>query len=234
MKMATNDDRRNFIIRSAALVGVAALGGAAAVAGCASKADQAEATPTEELMQDHGVLQRLLLIFEEVARRLKCCMDYPAGVLADAAALTRRYIQDHHEKLEEEHLFPRFEKAGKMLALVKILRLQHEAGWKLLDQLKEQAAPGPPKNFVQRAKLEAYLLLFTRMSRPHAAREDTVLFPALRPVMTPAEFADLGRKFAQQEEARFGQGNHDRMVLTLADQEKALGIHDLEQFTPKL
>jgi hypothetical protein len=46
--------------------------------------------------------------------------------------------------------------------------------------------------------------------------------------------SDLGRKLAQPEEARFGQGNHDRMVLTLADLKKALGIHDLEQFTPKL
>jgi hemerythrin-like domain-containing protein len=231
MKSLPDSHRRNFLIHSATLVGAAALGGAAAFAGCAPQPERAEVTATEDLMRDHGVLQRLLLIYEEMARRLKCCQDFPPSLLTDATSLLRRYIQEHHEKLEEEHAFPILERAGKMVALAKILRLQHEAGRKLLDQIKTQATGGGAKNFVLRAQLEACLLLFSRMYRPHAAREDTLLFPALRTVMTPGEFGDLGRRF---ESAHPGSSDHfDKVVLEIGEMEKALVINDLEQFTAR-
>ena len=227
------ETRRDFLIHGAALMGAAALGSSAAFPGCVPKEVQAQVTATEDLMREHGVLRRLLLIYEEIARRLKCCQDFPAPVLTDATGLIRRFIQDHHEKLEEEHVFPRFEKAGKMVALVQILRGQHEAGRQLLDHLQTQGAPGAVKNFVQRAQLEAFLLLFVRMYRPHAAWEDTVVFPALRAVMTPAEFVDLGKRFGDLEQAHFGADGLDKFVLEVGEMEKTLGIHDLEQFTPK-
>jgi hemerythrin-like domain-containing protein len=233
MTIIATGNRRNFLIQGATLMGAAALGGAAAITGCASQPAQAEVTATEDLMREHGALQRLLLIYEELARRLKCCQDSPAPLLPDVTSLIRRYIQEHHEKLEEEHIFPRFERAGKMVALAKILRGQHEAGRKLLDHIRTQAAGGGAKNFVLRAQLEACLLLFSRMYRPHAAREDTLLFPALRAVMSPVEFADLGKRFTDQETAHLGPDHYDKIILEIGDLEKTLDIHDLEQFTPR-
>jgi hemerythrin-like domain-containing protein len=227
------DTRRNFLLHSAALLGAAALGGTAAVMGCAPKEPEIEMPATEELMQEHGVLQRLLLVHEEVARRLRCCQEFAGSILANTTALLRSYIQDHHEKLEEELIFPRFEKAGKMVALVMILREQHHAGRRLIDQLQSQDGPGAAKNFVQRAQLEAQLRLFARMYRPHAAREDTVLFPALRAVMLPSEFAALGKRLREEEERHLGQGGHEKLLREVSDLEKAMGIHDLEQFTPR-
>ncbi len=234
MRTVSDHNRRNFLIQGATLIGVAALGGSRAFLGCAPQAAQAEVPATEELMREHGVLSRLLLIYEEIARRLKCCQDFPAPLLADATSLIRSYIQDHHEKLEEEQVFPRFEQAGKLVALVKILRGQHEAGRKLVEHLQGQAQAGGVKNFVQRAQLEALLLLFVRMYRPHAAREDTMLFPALRAVMNPVEFLDLGKRLAPGEATPSGQDRDDRIIQELGDMEKTLGIHDLEQFTAKL
>ena len=233
MSILGNHTRRDFLVNGAALIGMATLGGAAAVTGCAPKPARAEVTASEELMLEHGALQRLLLIYEEMARRLRCCQDFPAPLLGGATTLIKRYVQDHHEKLEEEHVFPHFEQAGKMVALVKILRGQHADGRKLIETLQGQAVPLTAKNFVQRAQLEAMLLLFARLYRPHAAREDTGLFPALRAVMSPVEFEDLGKRFVEQESARGGQGHFDRIIQEIVEMEKALGIHDLEQFSPK-
>jgi hemerythrin-like domain-containing protein len=227
-----SDSRRQFLLHSAALLGAVALGSALAFPGCAPQEGKAPVTAPEDLMREHGALQRLLLIYEELARRLRCCQDFPAPVLTEATGLIRRFIQEHHEKLEEEHVFPLFEKAGKMVALVKILRGQHEVGRGLVDQLQTRAAPGAAKNFVQQAQLEAYLLLFSRMYRPHAAREDTVLFPALRALTTPAQFLDLGKQFEDLEQAQFGPDGFDKLIVELGEMEKALGIHDLEHFTP--
>jgi hemerythrin-like domain-containing protein len=227
------ESRREFLRQGAALLtGAAAVSAAAGLLGCAPGEIKAEVPATEELMREHGLLRRLLLIYEEIARRLKCCQDFPAGALTDTTGLIRRVIQDHHEKLEEELIFPRFEKAGQMLALVKILRGQHEAGRRLVDQVRSQA--GAAKNFVQQAQLEALLLLFPRLYRPHAAREDTVLFPALRSLMPPGEFLDLGKRLGETEQAHLGPGGLESVPAAVVDLEKTLGIHDLEQFTPKL
>jgi hemerythrin-like domain-containing protein len=222
--------RRHFLRNSGALLGLAVLGGPALLAGCTSKAEPLAVTPTEELMREHGILSRLLLIFDEAARRLKCCQELSPATLAEAAALTKSFIQEHHEKLEEENIFPHFEKAGKMVALVQILRRQHDTGRKLVDYIAAHSSPGS-KNFVQRAQLEATVTLFTRMYRPHAAREDTVLFPALRPLLTPEAFTALGERVAADE--RDGRGS-DAVLSQITDLEKALGLHDLEDLTPHL
>ncbi len=72
-------------------------------------------------MREHGALRRVLLIYDEIGRRLSADTEPPAGVLTTAADIIRRFVEEYHEKLEETELFPRFEKAGKMVDLVKAL-----------------------------------------------------------------------------------------------------------------
>jgi len=76
------------------------------------------------------------------------------------------------------------------------------------------------------------MLTFIRMYEPHEAREDTVIFPALRDVMSVREFRDLAETFEDEEHRRFGQEGFQRVVDEVADIEKSLGIYDLSQFTP--
>ena len=42
----------------------------------------------------------------------------------------RKFVEDYHEKLEENFIFPEFEKKKKLVDLVKVLREQHQAGRK--------------------------------------------------------------------------------------------------------
>jgi hemerythrin-like domain-containing protein len=75
---------------------------------------------------------------------------------------------------------------------------------------------------------------FTRMYRPHAAREDTVLYPAFRSVISPKEFMALGATFENKEERLFGENGFEKIVGQVADLEKQLGIYQLTQFTPEV
>ena len=70
------------------------------------------------------------------------------------------------------------------------------------------------------------------MYQPHEAREDTVLFPALRSVVSPNEFDAMGEDFEKDERQKFGEDGFEKMVSQVADLERALGIHDLSKFTP--
>jgi hemerythrin-like domain-containing protein len=80
--------------------------------------------------------------------------------------------------------------------------------------------------------LMAALRLFARMYRPHAAREDTVLFPALRSVVSAHEYDALGEEFEEKEHKLFGEDGFEKVVAEVAGLEKQLGLNDLASFTP--
>lgn len=81
--------------------------------------------------------------------------------------------------------------------------------------------------------LNRLLSSFILMYRPHEAREDTVLFPALRKIITKHEFDSLGEDFEKREHQLFGEGGFNRFVDKVAGIEKQLGIYELAQFTPR-
>ena len=80
-----------------------------------------DVSPAEDLMREHGVLKRVMLVYDEVLRRWDKKEDVPPEILADASGMIRYFVEDYHEKLEEDYLFPRFEKANKLTDLVKTL-----------------------------------------------------------------------------------------------------------------
>src|SRR5690348_17871740 len=100
---------------------------------------------------------------------------FDGSVLVSAADIIRRFVEDYHEKLEEDFLFPRFRKAGKLVDLVDVLLAQHQGGRRLTDLTMQFATNQALKNPDDRAKLADSLRQFIRMYNPHEAREDTVL-----------------------------------------------------------
>ena len=68
---------------------------------------------------------------------------------------------------------------------------------------------------------------------PHEAREDTVLFPAFRGIVSAHEFDSLGEDFEKKEDELFGEDGFFKVVDRVAETEKKLGLYDLAQFTPK-
>jgi hypothetical protein len=70
------------------------------------------------------------------------------------------------------------------------------------------------------------------MYRPHEAREDTILFPAFRKIVSGNEYDSLGEEFEKNEHRLFGSDGFENMVNKVAAIEKQLGIYELSQFTP--
>jgi hemerythrin-like domain-containing protein len=195
--------------------------------------EEGEVAPAEDLMREHGVLNRVLLVYEECVRRLSGTKpDLEPRLLSEGATIIRAFIEDYHEKLEEDHLFPRFEKANQQVGLVKVLREQHRAGRVLTTELLHLASEAELRSSNERRRLVATINRFIRMYRPHEAREDTVLFPALRRVVSAHEYASLGEDFERKEHELFGKEGFEGIVEKVARIEKELGIYDLEKFTP--
>lgn len=224
------DARRDFLKATATAAGLALAGcattKAARAASGAEGHDEAEVTPGEDLMQEHGVLERVLLIYDEASRRIEHDEKLDLGVLTRAADVVRRFIQDYHELHEEQFVFPRLQKAGRENELVDVLLRQHQRGRELTDEIVRRAAePASPE-------LARALRGFARMYRPHAAREETVLFPAFRDVVGRSGYRELGEQFEEKEHELFGEHGFETTVAEVARLESALGIADLAGFTP--
>ncbi len=80
----------------------------------AAEEPEEEISPAEDLMREHGVLKRILLVYQEAIRRLDGSEEIPQAAIRDSAGIIRSFIEDYHEKLEEDFIFPRFRKAGNM------------------------------------------------------------------------------------------------------------------------
>jgi len=201
----------------------------------AGKKDDAEnISPAEDLMREHGVLNRVLLIYDYHLHLLGAKQPFDGSVLATAADIIRHFVEEYHEKLEEDFLFPRFRKAGKLVNLVDTLIVQHKAGRTLTAQIRELSSVATLKYVSDTEKLADALRAFLRMYRPHEAREDTVLFPAFRSVVSPHEYDALGEEFEKKEDELFGDEGFFKVVDQVADLEKKVGIYDLAQFTPNV
>jgi hemerythrin-like domain-containing protein len=225
---------RRVFLRSGIFIGGAALAGVGVLRAAEKDKEQEEVSPAEDLMREHGVLKRVLLIYEEAIRRMTANQELAVETVADSAKIIRNFIEDYHEKLEENFLFPRFEKAGKLTDLVKTLRDQHQAGRRVTDLTLGLAKQSTIKNANERAQLADSLRQFIRMYNPHEAREDTVLFPAFREIVSANEYASLGADFEKKEHELFGEDGFEKMVDKVTNIEKKLGIYELAQFTPKI
>lgn len=240
--MPVNDASKRHIDRRLFVAGLGAAGVGVWTSACAGDAEtdakghvdhgEQEVTPGEDLMREHGVLKRVLLVYDEAGHRIDAGQDLPPDAVADSADIVRTFIEDYHEKLEEDYLFPRFEKAGQLTDLTKVLRAQHQAGRRLTDRIRHLATTQTLQAPESAVELRTLLRQFTRMYEPHEAREDTVLFPALRAIVSGEEYGALGEDFENKEHQLFGDDGFDKIVDRVAGIERRLGIYDLAQFTP--
>jgi hemerythrin-like domain-containing protein len=189
-----------------------------------------EVTPVEDLMREHGVLRRVMYLYDEASTRLDAQREVPLDALASCAGIVRRVIEEYHEKLEENFLFPLFEKAGKLADLTAVLRHQHDVGRALTGQILALAKS--PLADADRATLATTLRRFNHMYRPHAAREDTVLFPELRGLVGAKAYDELGDQFEDKEKQMLGDHGFEHAVADISKLEQAFGVDDLAKLTP--
>lgn len=226
--------RRRFLWGTAA-AGGSVLAGALSLPGAAlgdetDEDGENEVTPAEDLMFEHGVIERMLLIYDEAARRILSDRDVPAGVIAETARLTRQFTEDYHEKNEEQHVFTLFENNGPLTELVKTLKRQHTAGRQATDFIMQHSQNG---SLTEPKQLAAVMQSFSRMYVPHAARENSVVFKAFQSIMPAEQYRELGEQFEDKEHEIFGVDGFERMVDRVTAIEKQLGLHDLNHFTLK-
>ncbi len=66
--------------------------------------------PPEDLMQEHGLLNRILLIYDACKTHLATKTSFPKEAVGNAAQIIRSFVKGYHEKQKENYLFPAFKR----------------------------------------------------------------------------------------------------------------------------
>lgn len=195
------------------------------------KKGEDEVTAPEDLMREHAVLDRIMLIWERGMRRLTEGEDIDPAVFVQSATIVRDFVHGYHEKVEEELVFPHFRTAGRMVDLVNVLVTQHGAGRTLTERILATAPQARTRE--PREGLNRDIQAFIAMYRPHEARESTDLFPTLRTLVTGDAYEAIADEMAKREREKFGADGFEKVAKKVAEVEKVIGVYDLEVFTPK-
>lgn len=223
--------------RRAALATIVACGTATRPAGPASAEDgptgqdTAPISATEDLLREHGVLNRLMLVYEEAISPAAMHIGSIHEVLHGAASLIRRFVEDYHGMLEEKYLFPEFDRHVVLGSLVKTLREQHRVGRALTGIVLRHATEEGLADETTRAEVTRACRDFVRMFRAHEAWEDTELFPTFRRLVSPSRLRELGELFEEIEHREFGGDGFAKTVEMVARLEHHLGISGPDAFT---
>ncbi len=202
-----------------------------------SKSDErekgGEVTATEDLMREHGILRRALLVYTAAASKLRANpASVPPDALRKTARLFRAFGEDYHEKkLEEPYIFPAVKKAGGAAASYPdILVVQHDRGREITDYILSvtQGAKLGAANAEPLARAMESLVL---MYRHHAASEDTIVFPAWKKALSDKEYDEMGEKFEEIEHQQFGEDGFETAVKQIGEIEGGLGLADISRFT---
>lgn len=235
------DQKRRDLLRDSAVLGLTIVSsGVLSIAQTSQTAEggkEPEVTATEDLMREHGVIRRALLVYSEVVPKLrKNSTILDASSIRKTAQLFRDFGEDYHEKmLEEEHIFPRIRRMNKpaLTRYVEILTAQHQRGREITDYILS-VADAPRISSGNAEPLARVFEGFVRMYANHAAREDTIIFPAWKTNFTDKQLDEISDQFEDIEHKMFGKDGFDDAEQKIAGIESTLGLSDLSQFTPPL
>ena len=188
-------------------------------------------TPMEDLTSQHALVGRILLVYQMSATKDTGMTPAPTKVLATAAGMIRSAVDEFHVRIEEDYLFPLFEKSGNMTSLVSTLRQQHAAGKRLNDTILQMASASTGSASVE--ALAPHLMAYSRMIQAHTAYEETLLYPQIRSALSDTDYERLQTTMQEMSNKKLGPEGFAGMLAKVEELERSAGITGLAQFTPK-
>ena len=238
--MSFDEKRRDLVSKSALLIAGSAAGLLTAdlwgqqAAPEKKEGSEPEVTATEDLMREHGVIRRALLVYAELADKVrKSPGSVDAAALHKTAQLFRTFGEDYHERmLEEQHIFPIVKKMrGEAAKYPDVLTAQHQRGREITDYIL--AVSNASRIASQHAEPLARVFEgMVRMYENHAAREDTIVFPAWKTNFSNKQLDEISDQFEDIEHKMFGKDGFEDAEKAISGVEAAFGFTDISQFTP--
>jgi hemerythrin-like domain-containing protein len=196
--------------------------------------EETESSPMEDLMKEHGIVERIMLIYQRMIEKAITGQEVDISVIHRASKMVNEYVSKHHEHDEETYIFPRFREANYLVELVDTLEHQHNVSRRLNIEVMELSSKGAEITRDEAVRLLDLCGMFIGMYLPHISRENTILFPTFFDIVSPEYVQEIKEKMEGEEKKLLGETGFRGFMGHIAVLEKEAGCHELSQYTAKL
>lgn len=166
--------------------------------------------PTDDLMNEHRVIERMLGILTKASNRLEKGQDINPGLYVGAVDFLKNFADKCHHTKEEKLLFEKMMERGVSgeVGPIAVMMREHQDGRahvKSLDKLsKEKMSKTTREGLIKSSR--AYVDLLSK----HIQKEDNVLYPLANQILDKEDQKELEKGFEEVEEKVMGPGVHEK------------------------
>lgn len=174
--------------------------------------------PTEVLMAEHRLIERVLDALEAAAYRLRQGVPVPASLFLQVVEFLRGLADGSHHRKEEEMLFPAMTAAGlpPQGGPVGMMLTEHGEGRRLVGALQAAALRLQAGEEAARDDLVPVALRYVELLRDHIGKEDEILFPMAEQVVAEPAWTALREAFDRDGQEAASRGEPDRFLALVA------------------
>jgi hemerythrin-like domain-containing protein len=147
--------------------------------------------PTEILMEEHRVIERVLFALERASSRLNRGEDVYLRFFIGTSVFIRDFADNSHHRKEEAILFPALTDNGfpKDSGPIAVMLAEHEEGRKLTQKIRLVTERLQGGDLNARQLVSQYGTEYVKLLRRHINKENEILFPMADKVI-PADQQD--------------------------------------------
>lgn len=181
---------------------------------------------TEVLMEEHRLIERVLVALEKAARRLDSGEAIRPDFFIEASEFFKGFTDGCHHKKEENVLFPAMVKGGLSYQFgpVAVMLSEHDEGRTYNNGLRLAAERMQSEESNAKTQVMQHALNYVTLLKQHITKEDNVLFPMADQVIPTFKHAQIYEDFDHIEYEETGEGIHEKYLqLALRLEKEMLG-----------
>ncbi len=173
---------------------------------------------TDILVEEHGVIQRVIAALEIAAQRTEQGQALTPDFFIDASDFIKGFADGCHHKKEEGVLFKAMEAHGMPAESgpIGVMLAEHEQGRAYTRAMREAAQKLKAGDETARQAVVLNARGYARLLRQHIDKENNILFPMADRVIPHAEHDQVDEGFEHVEHEETGAGVHEK-YLALAE-----------------
>jgi hemerythrin-like domain-containing protein len=173
------------------------------------------------LIEEHRLIERMLVVLEDAAARLERGDGVPADMLAGLIEFIQIYADAGHHAKEEDLFFPALAAHGiePQVSPIAALRVQHESGRALVREMNAELAGASRGDAAARRAFAASARDYIGLLREHIRLEDHYFVEYASECFTGNEDETLRARMDAVDRERQAGGRYQDMV---AEFEEAL------------
>lgn len=168
--------------------------------------------PTEILMEEHRVIERVLTALEKAASRLSRGEDVYLRFFSGTSTLINGFNDSYHHKKEEQVLLPVLIENGvpRESPVIATLLGEHEEGRRLAQRLHQVIDRYMSGDIHARDQVVLCALGYVSLLRRHMYKEDNALFPLVEKIIPPEQQKRMLEAFERFEHEANGAELHEK------------------------